>query len=395
MKNLKLLILLLVVPVLCLQAQKVSLNNAYNHFIEKEYEKAKEVIDLCMDNEKLVVKAQTWLYRGNIYLYLANEEYMAKQNDAQYVVKYPDAPVVAFDAFVKAQELNKNVEGYEMMSPDEALSKLYSLLLVRGVDQLIANDYVSGEATLAKAVTSYEMQTPPEFPLHGDLYYYYAIALENQKKDDAAMANYEKALKDGSNNSNVYVRLIEFYKTKNDESKVKSILDQAVKNNPNDANVLVAQVDYCYWINDSVKARQMLAQLPENVFENPDAIVNVANFYIREKNYTEAEKLLRKAYRLNPSNYVVVYNLAVCTYYLFNENDMQANDLKIAGKNSEAAVMQAKADNYLLDAERFFEDAMKFDDKDVNVLNALKQIYARKQSPKYDDIVKKINELEK
>lgn len=395
MKNLKILVLLLIVPVMALQAQKASLNNAYNQFIEKNYEKAREVIDLCMQNEKLADKAQTWLYRGNIYLYLANEEYMAKQNDAQYIVQHPDAPIVAYDAFLKAKELNKNIEGYEMLSPDDALSKLYSLLLVRGVDQLIANDYEAGAATLARAVTSYEMKNPPEFPLKGELYYYNAIALENLKKNDEAVLNYEKALKDGSVNSNVYVRLIEYYKSKNDQQKVKSILDQAVKNNPNDVNVLVAQVDYCYWTNDSVKARQMLAQLPNNVYDNPDAAVNVANFYIREQNYAEAEKLLRKAYRLNSDNYVVVYNLAVCTYYLFNENDIQANDLKVAGKNSEAAVKQTMADNYLMDAEKFFEEAMKYDEKDLNVLNALKQIYARKQSPKYDDIVKKINALEK
>ena len=114
------LTLLFLSVALLLNAQKASLNNAYNHFYEKDFVKAKEAIDLCTQNEKLAVKAQTWLYKGNIYFYLANQEYMAKQNDNHAVVQFPDAPVEAYDAFMKAKELNKNVEGFEMLSPDEA-----------------------------------------------------------------------------------------------------------------------------------------------------------------------------------------------------------------------------------------------------------------------------------
>lgn len=395
MKHLRLLIFLFLCPFVMLQAQKASLNNAYNLFYEKDFVKAKEAIDLCVQNEKMATKAQTWLYKGNIYFYLANQEYMAKQNDKSAVVQFPDAPIEAYDAFVKAKELNKNIEGYEMLSPDDALSKIYSLLLVRGVDQLIANDFKTGKATLEKAIASYEMKTPPEWPLNGELYYYYAVALENLEQKDQAVAYYEKAVRDGSTNPNVFISLIESYKKSNDRQKVKGLLDNVLAKNPNDPNLLVANVDYYYWVDDTVQARQLLNNLPSSVYANADATVNVANFYIREKNYAEAEKLLRKAYRLNPQSYVVVYNLGVCTYYLFNENDIQANDLKVAGSNSQAAVYQVKADNYLDEAQKFFEEALQFEPNDLNVLNAIKQIYARKKSPKYDDVVKRINELEK
>ena len=98
------LTLLLLSVTLLLSAQKASLTNAYNHFYEKEYVKAKEAIDLCVQNEKLSAKAQTWLYKGNIYFYLANQEYMAKQNDNNAVIKFPDAPVEAYDGQRVKQE---------------------------------------------------------------------------------------------------------------------------------------------------------------------------------------------------------------------------------------------------------------------------------------------------
>lgn len=395
MKHLKIIaFFLLLCPVLMLQAQKASLNNAYSLFYDKNFEKAKESIDLCVADEKLSAKATTWLYKGNIYFYLANEEYAAKQKDATYVVKYPSAPVEAYDAFVKAKEINKNVEGYDMLSPDAGLSRIYPLLLIQGVDQLIAGDFEGGRATLEKGIVSYKMQTPPEYPMNGDLFYYYALALENLNQSDKAVAYYEAAMKDGSTNPAVYVRLIEAYKKEGDQQKVKNLLDKALEKNSTNPNLMVAYVDYFYWIDDTAKARELLANLPQSVFQDADAMVNIANFYIREKNYAEAETLLRKAYRLNPDNYVVVYNLGVCTYYLFNEYDMKANEMKVAGKASDAGIFEAKADNYLKEAERFFETALQKDPNDVNVLIAVKQIYARTQSPKYDEVVKKLNELE-
>lgn len=390
----KLFIFCMVCSTLNLSAQKASLTNAYGYFYEKDYVKAKEIIDLCTENEKLTGKAQTWLYKGNIYFYLANEEYTAKQKNASYVIKYPTASVEAYDAFIKAKELNKNIDGFDMLSPDAALNKIYPFLMVCGVDQLIANDFANGKKTLEKAIKSYEMQSPPEYPMNGELYYYYALALENLQQRNEAIPYYEKALQDGSTNANVYVRLIESYKSRNEKDNVKILLDNALQKNPANANILVAQVDYYYWINDSVKARQLRDALPSSVYQDPDAVVNVANFHIHENDYAKAEELLRKAYALNPNSYVIVYNLGVCTYYLYNENYMKANEMKVAG-NAQAVLYETKAENYLLQAQNFFEKALQTDPNDINVLNAIKQIYARTQSPKYEEIVKRIETLEK
>ena len=109
-------------------AQKPSLNKAYNAFSNGEYIEAKGLIDQCLEDPKLNTKANTYLYKGNIYLYLANQEYEKKRENGSYVIQYPDAPLQAYNAFVKAKELDKNVEGYNMFSPDQAFPSLYGLL---------------------------------------------------------------------------------------------------------------------------------------------------------------------------------------------------------------------------------------------------------------------------
>ena len=64
---------------LTVMGQKASLNKAYNAYYEKNFVKAKEAVDLCIADEKLTAKPTTWLYKGNIYFYLASEEYNKHQ----------------------------------------------------------------------------------------------------------------------------------------------------------------------------------------------------------------------------------------------------------------------------------------------------------------------------
>jgi tetratricopeptide (TPR) repeat protein len=365
---------------------------------------------------------------------LANQEYGEKQKNSNYIIQFPDAPIEAYNAFAKAEEINKAVEAYEMLGPLEGRSKLYALLLIRGVDQIIANDLDNAKNTLEKSVVSYEM-VPPSTPLKGEPYYYYAHVLDKlaQMYSDAiqhdsvnlnidihfetttpsttslkgkirieiinlqksAFSYYEKALKDGSVNPNVYIRMIDFYKNENNKSKVLELINLGKKNIPDDPNILLAEVDYYYWIENFEKAHQLIAKLPASVYSNPDAIVNVANFYINDNNYGTADSLLKKAYQLNPHNFVVVYNLGYCNLKLYEINFLESNDLAIKGFKDKSTIANILADNYLTEAEKYFEFALDIEPKDIKILEQLKEIYARKQSPKYDAIIERINSINK
>lgn len=372
-----------------LVAQKPSLNKAYNLYYEKDFVKAKEMIDLCTQDPKLQTRAQTWLYKGNIDFYLANQEYGEKQQNSDYRLQFPNTPSESFDAFQKALEINRNVESYEMLTPEEGLSKLYALLLIEGVDQLIAESYGTAKKTLEKAIYSYEMKTP-EHPLQGEIYYYYAYALEMLNQPGEAGTYYEKAIQDGSVNPSVYIRLIEQYKNEGNSAKVIEFINKAKTAIPGNPTVMVAEVDY-YWDTDPAKGEQLLSQLPASVYTNPDALVNMANLYIKKEDYIKAEDLLKKANRINPGNFVIVYNLGYCYLKLYDQKFMEANNLAIAGNKEEAAQATRQSEVYLDNAEAFFEQALTFGTDELNIMEQLKEIYARKKSPKYEEMIEKIN----
>ncbi|MBR4912099.1 MAG: hypothetical protein IKZ54_04585 [Bacteroidales bacterium] len=376
-------------------AQKPSLTKAYNFFYDKDYDKAKVQIDLCTADEKLSTKAQTWLYKGNIEFLLANREYSEKQKDESYQIRYPNAPLEAFDAFEKALSINPKVEALDMMSAQDALKQLYPYLLVYGVDQLIAKDFNSAKATLAKGIKSYEMDTP-QYPMNGDLYYYYAYALESLNETDEAVTYYQKALNDGSQNAYVFAKLIDHYKAKNDHQNVEKTLATAKQKSPNDMSIRLLEIDYAYWKGDSVKAKSLLDQIDVYSLKTEDEMVNVANFFIKEKRYEAADKLLRRANALSPNNFVILYNLGVCTYsfseYYFNRQ----NQLAIQqGDKSDIDAAKSMSEKYLQEAADYFEQARKLQPDDVNLLNTLRAIYVRQQSPKADEIDSIIKQLER
>ncbi len=392
-KSILLVVYMLILTTLV--AQKPSLTKAYNFFYDKDYDKAKEQIDLCTADEKLSAKAQTWLYKGNIEFLLANREYSEKQKNDSYQIQYPDAPVEAFDAFEKAISINPKAEALDMMTAQDALKQLYPYLLVRGVDQLIAKDFANAKKTLAKGIKSYEMDTP-QYPMNGDLYYYYAYAMESLGENDEAVAYYQKALNDGSQNAYVFAKLIDHFKAKNDYQNVEKTLAMAKQKNPNDMSIRLLEIDYMYWKGDSLKAKSLLDQIDVQSLKTEDEMVNVANFYIKEKRYEAAERLLARANVLTPNNFVILYNLGVCTYsfseYYFNRQNQLALQ---QANNSDIQAAKNLSEKYLAEAANYFEQARKLEPKDVNLLNTLRAIYVRQQSPKADEIDALIKQLER
>jgi len=377
-----------------LSAQKPSLTKAYNFFYDKNYLKAKEMIDLCTQDEKLAGKAQTWLYKGNICYFLANEEYSAKQKDASVVIEHPDAPVEAYAAFQKSLELNSNAEAMDMFSAKDAMKQLYPLLLVRGVDQLIAKDYDAAKRTLGMSIESYEMETP-QYPMHGEIYYYYAYTLEMMKQPAEASAYYQKAINDGSTNPYVFARLLEYYKEQNDRAGVESVVQKAKAAIPNDVSTTLAEIDYLYWIGDSVSARKALGNISASSLTKADDIVNLANFYIKEKHYEQASPLLERANRMSPDNFVILYNLAVCKYCMHETAFENYNSLLLdETAASQRAAYKQESDRLLQESADFFEQARKLNPTDVSLLNTLRSIYTQQQSPKADEIDKIIKSLE-
>ena len=181
--------------------------------------------------------------------------------------------------------------------------------------------------------------------------------------------------------------MIESYKADNDPQKTKNVLDNAKAKLPGDVGVALAEIDYYYWQEDSVQARQLLNRISPSSINSADELVNLSNCYIKEKRYADAIGLLEKANRLSANNFVVLYNLGVCEYSLSEQLFNQYNKLAVFNPDDAKAVQyKAESDEHLNKSAGYFEKARLLEPRDLNLLNTLRAIYARQQSPKYDEI---------
>ena len=236
----------------------------------------------------------------------------------------------------------------------------------------------------------------PMYPMNGELYFYYAYTLERLGETEDMMEYYQKALDDGSQNTYIFAKLIDHYKALNDRENAEKALAMAKQKNPNNMEVRLLDIDYAYWTGDSMKAKNLLNQIDDHLLTTPDEMVNVANFFIKEKRYEDAERLLTRANAVSPNNFVILYNLGVCTYSLSERLFDQYNKAAISDPNSaQAKEFKEKSDECMNQSARYFEQARVLEPNDKSLLMTLRAIYARQQSPKYDEIDKLIQSLEK
>ena len=160
-------------------------------------------------------------------------------------------------------------------------------------------------------------------------------------------------------------------------------------------NVKLLEIDYAYWSGDSVKAVSLVDQIDPQSLKTADEMVNVANFYIKEKRYEAANRLLTRANAMSPNNFVILYNLGVCTYsfseYYFNRQNQLALQ---QASNGDIQTAKNLSEKYLAEAANYFEQARKLEPKDVNLLNTLRAIYVRQQSSKANEIDALIKQLD-
>lgn len=375
-------------------AQKNTPVRAYNLYYEQENAKAKECIDECIKDEKFAAKASTWLYKANIEYRLATEEYSARQKNPQYKYQFPTAAKESFLAFKKAAELNKNVEATEMFSPGEALPILYPVLFIEGVDEMTAKNYEGARDILALAVESYEMQTP-QYPLKGELYYYYAYVFTMLDDTQNAQKYYQKAINDGSENVNVYIGMIDGYKKDGKKKELSELINKGLQRDPNNAALRVAEADYYYWIGDVETGRNKLRNLPASVAKSSESAISAANLYIKDSMYTEAESLLKRAYSFAPDNYTIAHNLGVCCSNIGEYKFLEAESIKLHGDKNVYAALIAESKDYLTRSAEYFEAALKGNPGELTVLKRLRQIYLRLEKPdKASEIEGRINQIE-
>jgi len=416
---------LLLATTVFVYGQKREVNNAYSSYQNGFLDRAKDAIDKAILNDETAKEARTWLYRGNIYLRLADirerdfqwqrakEDSLKlgrpapvltrdQQNEKAYLNLCNNCAEVAYDAYMKALELDRSITVSNMgvNNPEKGLSFCASFMFNDAVRLFTDKKYEEAYSLLVKANTA-----------DGKLEYvmfWMGYTAEVMGQMENAKTNYNDMIRKKTKDIRVYQQLANIYKTENDTAKVLNVMKAGEPiffvENPKDPKdpkenmkdtlyrdfVLVYSL-FVSWAGKTDDAREIINQALEKYPDNHIFLISYGTALSDDGYYTEAEKYLKKALEMKPDDVTAIFNLGTC---YFNNSISITKSLSSIDDQGEYDRLKAAAADLLKMACTQMEKAHEMDPKDRKTLIDLKQIYTR--MGKYEEleaINKKIEEL--
>lgn len=351
----------------CIFAQKSQVNSAYTHYGNQYWDKAKRAIDAACLHPDTKDDAKTWMFRGNIYLMIANEK------NSKYANLCVNPLDTAFDAYYKASKLNPDIKvSMQISTPVMGLKYCSDLFYNQAIEAINNRDY---ELAFQRAEKAYKCS-----PENKDAEYLYALAAEMSKNTAIAKKHYDALVKGKTKKNEPYIRLASLYKEEGDTARALTVIKRhsVLKDTAAGAKINVdyatAEAVIYAWAGDNEKSMEVmnkaLAQYPDNY----TLLVNMGTELTSIKNYTKAEEMLLKANELKPNDYLILYNLGTCYYNCYVDIAKAMNTI-----DDDAEYQKAQDSSQLLlrKALPYMEQAESIEGNDHNTLLMLKLIYSR------------------
>ena len=338
--------------------------SAYNYQKYGKLDLAKEAIDEAAQNEKTVMSAKTWFYRGNIYYDIA------MSIDSNYRKLDPDPLKVSFDSYMKAKEYDTKGEyTADIDKYTQAIAEGYYNL---GVMAYNDKDYKNSALNFEKAyITNKNFGRIDTTALYNA-----AVAASIGKENELAKQYYQQVIQLNYQKPDVYSSLADIYKEEGDTAMAVKVVEKGREIFPNDFNLLVTEINISLATNDKAKAKQDLELAMQMDKTNPSIFFAVGTIYDQMGNIEQAVDAYQKAIALNPEYFEANYNLGAL--YVNQAADIldKANDLPLDAV-AEYDKQKALADEMLNKAVPYLEKSLELNPEDVNTMVSLKEIYTR------------------
>jgi tetratricopeptide (TPR) repeat protein len=338
--------------------------SAYNYHRYGKLDLAKEAIDECVQNEKTIMDAKSWFYRGNIYYDIA------VSIDSNYNKLDPDPLKVAYESYMKAKELDTkgeftaDIDRYTL-----AIGEAYYNL---GVIDYNDKNFKSSAMNFEKSFNVGQMFGR----MDTTAIYNAAVAAGLGNEISMAKQYYQQVIQLGYQKPDVYSSLADIYKAEGDTALAVKTIEEGRELYPDDFNLLVSEINIFLATNEKEKAKQDLEIAMEMDKTNPSIFFAVGTIYDQLGDVEKAVDAYEKAIELNPEYFEANYNLGAL--YVNQAADIldKANDLPLDAV-AEYDKQKALADQMLHNSLPYLEKSLELMPDDVNTMVSLKEIYTR------------------
>ena len=279
------------------------------HLIEtSEFEDAKVIVEEMIDDELSAEWARTWYARGLLAQTAWTEG--KRRNERKKFELYPDQLFVAIESYEKARELDTKGRF------DRQLASRYVLLA--NEFQKIGEEHFKGKE-YDKAFRAFEQALLiTESPIlavktEKDLIYNTALAAYESKKMDKAIEYFSK-LDEKNHSTNVSHLLFTAYLEKGDTLSAEMTLAEGIEKYDDNKELTLLLADLLYEQGETERAHEILNKAAK---ENPEEYIYPFTrglIYQKEKEYSKAVELYKKAAELAPDELMTYVNIATSYY---------------------------------------------------------------------------------
>ena len=364
-------VLLFVLGILCssstLFAQPQCSQNVWMELDNKQILKAVKTSDDCVrDNPN---SPDAWLMRANAYLQRHQEEATKLEKDSKYVVRNPDAIIIANECFIKAQEINPNIEPRtKMIAPTRGRVLCAEPLYFKGLEAFDAKKYEKARDLFKTSITNFNLDLNPKAPNYQGLIYNMGIFYSQLAETYTILGDHENAKKtiiDGTRKNtsfpNIYLQLYDLYKEEGDTINALKII-QSAKRNVADSlalDIYTYELDYYAFTNNVEKMNKTRDLIFEKYGMTISTITRVVAYLNKSDQLESAEELLLMGLKIDSLNFDLNQQMAFRYFsegLRFQKEAMQASDYRL----------MANLNNKKTEA---FENAHKWADKAYHIKN--------------------------
>jgi Tfp pilus assembly protein PilF len=425
----KILVLtVLILGFIVVKSQPVNVQSAANYLDRNKLDKAKESIDLALQDSKTSEWARTWFYKAKIYLNI----YLSK--DPKIKNLDTNALQVAYESGLKALQMNKVQNQLIKDNQKNQPAELDNILIVcgeqfynKGVENYNKKLFSKSLEYFDKSISINKMEN--KIDTLG--LFYQAKSAELGGQPEIAKKNYLKLYEIGFKNVQLYIALQKMYKKEKDTAKALEIIKKGLQvypeilksetapyektHKPDKVKEITAQLEQQNLIliieetniylakGETEKAQENLMKAVDKDPKNPNLYYAIGSNYdkiyydtsktIQERMnaFAQSEIAYKKSIELKPDYFDPNYNIGAL-YFNESVRILEAAD-KIQDENKYNAE-KAKVEALWNKALPYLEKANLIQPNDLNTLISLKQIYARtKQYDKAKTVNQKIEEL--
>ncbi|HAQ38117.1 MAG TPA: hypothetical protein DCQ58_06370 [Saprospirales bacterium] len=359
-----------------------------------------QLITSALNDTIVSSTSRGWILKGKILNELAAEEVKKKLIDPKYVITMPDAATEAALALKKGIQLS--VKKHEAKEALTALLDTENHLNNFGIYAFQEKDYKVAFINFDMAADVYlwmkdneseETSRLADPAIRSEHFFYTGIAgFYGDNKADAA-PYFEELYKNGSKEPFVYEALFSIYES--DEEKALVYLNKGRELFPSNSGLLFAEINHYVRKGEMEKMIDKLESALEIEPDNVSIYTTLGSVYDQlctkateaddkekaKECFDKSLSYFNQALKLEPNYFDAIYSIGALYYNsaanMTKELNKYANDYSKEGTKKYNEI-KSSMDALFDQALPYFEKAEGINSNDAGVLQALSEIYARK-----------------